>query len=265
MDDPLQGTSPYDDWAAIYDVWADAAPITRRNLPFYVDHLVGTPGPVVELGVGNGRIAIEAAKREKHVYGVDSSSVMLALCRQRARDAGVGERLRLVRADFRNFESPQPPELVAIPFHSIGHMLTAEDKHACLAHVYEQLVPGGRLIFDHFVFDRARAEAREGVPQLRGEYVDPNTGRDALLWATARYDFDAERMTVYAKTEELDAHGVVEKTKVRRLDFSWITPEESRALLEDVGFEIDSCLGCFDGTPFGPESREQIWVARKPS
>jgi len=46
----------YDAFADIYDIWAETAPVTRRNLPFYVAEYLRTAGPVVELGVGNGRI-----------------------------------------------------------------------------------------------------------------------------------------------------------------------------------------------------------------
>ena len=65
--DPTQTPAPYDDWVSIYDVWADTTEITKRNLPFYVEQMASASGPVVELGVGNGRIAIEVAKRGKVV------------------------------------------------------------------------------------------------------------------------------------------------------------------------------------------------------
>ena len=55
----------YDFFADIYDIWTGEAPAAKRNLPFYVEEYLRTAGPVVELGVGNGRIAIEAARRGK--------------------------------------------------------------------------------------------------------------------------------------------------------------------------------------------------------
>jgi SAM-dependent methyltransferase len=261
----MSETVPYDDWASIYDVWADSAPVTRRNLPFYVRRLLEAKGVAVELGVGNGRIAIEAAKKGADVIGVDSSSAMLSLCRQRAREAGVLERLTLIKADFRDFLLREPADLVLIPFHSIGHLLTLEDKRACLEHVRGQLAPGGRLVFDHFVFDPAHAEATEGASRLRGEYVDPESGRDALLWVTVRYDLEAERMRIYAVSEEFDPLGVMVVRRARAMDFSWIRPEATRRLLEEAGYEIEACWGSFDETPFADGAREQIWTARRPS
>ena len=56
-------TPEYDSFAEIYAVWTDTAGSTRANLPFYLDAYAKTDGPVVELGVGDGRIAVQAAAR----------------------------------------------------------------------------------------------------------------------------------------------------------------------------------------------------------
>ena len=188
---------------------------------------------------------------------------MLALCRHRAREAGLAERLRLLKDDFRTFQLNEPAELIVIPFHAIGHMLTMDDKRDCLTHIHEQLAEGGRLIFDHFVFDPERAKHRQGAPFLRGTYVDPETGRNGLLWVTALQDFASQQMKVFATSEELDAAGLVIQTKVRQLEFSWLKPEQVRQLLEETGFEIEAVWGDYEETPFDESSAEQIWVARR--
>lgn len=259
----MSETVPYDDWALIYDVWTDTAPITVRNLPFYVERLVKAEGPAVELGVGTGRIAIEAVNQGARVIGVDSSSVMLSLCRHRAREADVADRLTLLKADFRDFELSEPASLIILPFHSVGHLLTLDDKRAGLEHIRGQLVPGGRLVFDHFIFNEEHARRMDGMTRLRDEYVDPESGHETLLWVTVRYDFETQQMQILAVSEQMDVYGISIQRKIRRLDFSWINPEQTRALLEETGYEIESLWGCFDETPFGPDSREQIWTARK--
>src|SRR4051794_28240374 len=178
----------YDRFADIYDVWVQTAPVAERNRPFYVEEYVRTQGVVVELGIGSGRIALEAAQRGKPITGVDSSSAMLVACRRRAEEAGVAHLLTLIEADWRDFTLPEPAELIAIPFHSIGHLVTQDDKRQGLRRIYQQLIPGGRLILDHFIFDpdAARRAAGTGV---RAEYTDPETGRDVLLLSSARYSF----------------------------------------------------------------------------
>jgi len=255
----------YDAFADIYDIWTTTAPVTARNLPFYVDACRETPGLVAELGVGDGRIAVEVAKTGKPIVGVDSSTEMLHRCRARAQAAAVLDKLKLVHADFRDFNLPQPAELITIPFHSIGHLVTMDDKREGLRHIYGQLAPGGRLIFDHFVFDLEAARSRYSVASLRAEYINPETGRDTLLWVTSRYEPEPQRIRIIAWTDEIDGVGVLVRRQYRRLSFSWLEPGQTRALLEETGFEIEALYGDFDRSPFGDGSPEQIWVARRPA
>ncbi len=258
----MQPTVEYDTFADIYEAWTGSAPVTERNLPFYVGLYRETSGLAVELGVGNGRIAVEAAKAGKPMAGVDSSVEMLRLCRERAQAAGVLDRLTLIQADMRDFSLPQPAELIAIPFHSIGHLVTMDDKRAGLRRIYGQLAPGGRLVFDTFIFDPEAATRHSGI-NLRNEYTDAKTGHDVLLWVTTRYDMAAQSMRIIAWTDEVEADGVVVCRRYRRLSFSWLEPAQARALLEEIGFEVEALYGDFDRRPFGEGSPEQIWVARR--
>lgn len=260
----MHKTVEYDAFADIYDIWVETAPVTKRNLPFYVEEYLRTAEPVVELGVGNGRIAIEAARQGKPVIGVDSSAEMLKLCRERAETTGVVHLLTLIQADFRDFVLPELARLIAIPFHTIGHLVTLDDKRAGLRHIYGQLAPGGRLIFDHFMFD-PEAARRHSTVSLRGEYTDAATGHDLLLWEIVRYDFEAQRMRIITWTDELGDDGVVIRRKYRRLSFSWLDPQQARALLEETGFEVEALYGDFDRRLFAEDSPEQIWVARRPN
>jgi SAM-dependent methyltransferase len=205
----MNPTTEYDTFANIYDIWTATAPAAARNLPFYVETCRETPGLVVELGVGDGRIAVEVAQTGKPITGIDSSAEMLHRCRSRAQAAGALGQLTLIRADFRDFTLPQPANLITIPFHTIGHLVTMDDKRAGLRNIYSQLAPGGHLIFDLFVFD-PEAASRHGVVTLRAEYTaGPDTGRDTLLWATTWYDLATQTMRIIAWTDEIDGVGVV--------------------------------------------------------
>jgi SAM-dependent methyltransferase len=257
-------TTEYDTFADIYEIWSTTAPVAARNLPFYLEACQETPGLVAELGVGDGRIAVEAAKIGKAIIGVDSSTNMLHLCRARAHAAGVLDRLQLIQADFRDFSLPHPASLITIPFHTIGHLVTMDDKRRGLRCVYSQLVPGGRLIFDHYVFDPELAKSRHNVATLRAEYTHPDTGRDTLLWVTTRFKPEDQTMRIIAWTDEIDGVGVLVRRQYRRLTFSWLEPAQTRMLLEETGFEIEALYGDFDRSPFSEDSPEQIWVARRP-
>src|SRR6187200_3073168 len=97
------GGSPYDAIAELYDPWSRSV---TEDVGFYVAEARKSGGPVVELGVGTGRIAIPVAAAGIRVIGVDDSEGMLEICRARAERAGVSDLLELRAGDFR-----RPPVL----------------------------------------------------------------------------------------------------------------------------------------------------------
>ena len=253
----------YDRFADIYDIWTETAPAAQSNRGFYVEAYLAAGGPVVELGVGDGRIAVEAAARGCRVIGVDVSPVMLQRCRKRAEEAGVGDRIELLESDFRTFRLDDAAALVTLPYHSIGHLTSTRAKQEAVQRVFSQLRPGGRFIFDDFVMT-PDVVARMRQVQLRAAYPSA-AGTDILLWVTSRVDEKARSMEVITWEDHFTADGRPEWRRYRRLHLSWLDPEDARSLLLGAGFTIDACLGSFDGTPFSTDTAaEQIWIARKP-
>ena len=253
----------YDSFADIYGIWTETAPTAQSNRRFYVEACLAADGPAVELGVGDGRIAVEAASRGCRVIGVDASPVMLRRCRKRAEEAGVGDRIELLEADFRTFRLDEAATLVTLPYHSIGHLTSLPAKQQVTRHVFSQLRPGGRFIFDDFVMTPGVA-ARMRQVQLRAAYPSA-AGTDILLWVTSRVDEKARSMEVITWEDHFTADGRPEWRRYRRLDLSWLDPDQARMMLLGAGFTIDACLGSFDGTPFSmATAAEQIWIARKP-
>ena len=260
----MSAPNEYDRFADIYQVWTETAASTQANLGFYLDAYGSEPGPVVELGVGDGRIAVAAALRGQHVIGVDLSAAMLDRCRRRAERAGVLDNLTLVQGDFRDFQLAEPAGLVALPYHSLGHLVAIDDKRRAMAQVFSQLKPGGRFMFDDFLMTPSLVGHMRQV-QLRAEYQLVN-GADALLWVTSLVDEASQSIRVVTWEDELDAEGALARRRYRRLSLSWLEPAQARALLTGAGFEVESCFGDFDGTPFSDTTaREQIWIARRPT
>ena len=73
--------SDYDAWAPVYDTWATGMP---QDLEHYVRLAAEADGPIVELAVGTGRVALEIVRRTgKPVLGIDSSPAMLEIARER--------------------------------------------------------------------------------------------------------------------------------------------------------------------------------------
>ena len=80
-------SSWYDAWADRYADWSSGV---DADIPFYVGLARDADGPLVELAVGTGRVAIPVARATgRRVTGIDSSRAMLAQARVRAAEEGV--------------------------------------------------------------------------------------------------------------------------------------------------------------------------------
>jgi SAM-dependent methyltransferase len=137
--------SAYDRIARLYDPWSVSV---VEDVDFYVAEAVRSGGPVLELGVGTGRIAVPIARAGMRVVGVDSSEGMLGVAREAAKAAGVELDLRY--GDLRDPPVDEKFGLVVIPFRTLLHMQTDEDRRAALRAVRTHLRDGGRFIFDVF-------------------------------------------------------------------------------------------------------------------
>lgn len=254
---------PYDGFAEIYDAWVATVPVAEDMRSFYVELMAAAEEPIVELGVGNGRICIEVARRGRAVIGVDSSTAILELCRGRARSAGVEDRLRLVEADFRDFTLDAPAALITLPFHSMGHLTTKADRRLFMRRVHEQLRPGGRFAWDQFVYDPDYPVA-SGSTVLRADLRDSDSGRGRLIWECPRRDEKRQLIDILVRVEDLDEMGRVEAARYIRMKTSWSDPEESRELLAECGFEIEALYGDFHRGAFDAGSSHAVWLARRP-
>src|SRR5690349_3127283 len=93
-----------DSFAERYEQWS--AHITA-DISFYVDLAREATGPLVEVAIGNGRVAIPVAQAtEKTVIGIDKSRSMLEQARVNAAAAGV--QLDLRSADMRDLALEEP-------------------------------------------------------------------------------------------------------------------------------------------------------------
>jgi SAM-dependent methyltransferase len=230
--------SSYDAIAELYDPWSASV---VEDVAFYVGEARRSGGPVVELGVGTGRIAVPIAADGIRVVGVDSSRGMLDVCARRAALAGVELDLRV--GDLREPPVRERVPLVICPFRSLLHMHTDEDRRRVLRAAYDLLLPGGRFVFD--VFTPAAAD----IEQTQGRWLEREPG----IFEHAVWDEEARTLILSVRGDEGET----------TMALAWLSPEEWRGLLENAGFEIEACYGWFDRTPY--DGREDtVWIARRP-
>ncbi len=225
-----------EEFAERYDEWA--AQMTD-DIAFYVALASETEGPIVELAVGTGRVAIPVARATgRAVVGIDTSPAMLDVARARAAEAGVGLVVRL--GDMRDLELGEPAGLIYCPFRALLHLPTWADRRRTFERVADSLAPGGRFAWNAFAFDHRFAARLDGERQ-----------GDAAVPHTVRYAVGENRVDL-----------VLDDGAVSRL--WWATKNEWLGLIDVAGLELEALYGGFGGEPFGDDSREYVFVTRRP-
>jgi ubiquinone/menaquinone biosynthesis C-methylase UbiE len=223
-------------FARRYDEWA--APMTE-DVDFYVSLAREADGPLVELAVGNGRVAIPVAESTgRPVIGIDTSPAMLEQAHTRAAVAGV--ELELREGDMRELALVEPAALIYCPFRALLHLPTWADRRRTFERVAASLRPGGRFAWNAFAFDHQVAA------RLDGQHLD------APLPHTVHYAVGDNRIDI-----TLDGGATS--------SLWWATKNEWLGLLDVAGLELEALYGGFDRQPVDDDSREYVVVARASS
>ena len=226
--------SEYDAWAPDYDAWASEM---TEDVAHYVSLAHEADGPIVELMVGSGRVAIEVVRETgKPVLGIDSSPAMLEIARERS----VGLPLELRLGDVRALELAEPAALIYVPFRSLLHLRGWAQKRQVFERVAKSLRPGGRFAFNAFAFNHAVAARLDGTTQDQHGVVH------SLRYVPADNRIDITR------------------DDGARISLWWATKSEWEGLIDVAGLEVEALHGGFAREPYTDESLEMVWVTRKP-
>ena len=234
-----------------------------EDLPFYENLGRRCEGPILELGVGTGRVAIPLARAGFGVWGIDASDEMLARAGCKAEPA-LAERLHLLPGDMRDFELGRTFDLLFAGLGTFHHLLTREDQLACLACVRRHLAPGGLFVCDLRPWWHEDWEEGTSVPFLHDwTRVLPSTGETVMKFRSVRSDRAQQVQHVTLIHDRLAPDGSVQRTATD-VDLRFTTRYEMVGLLEASGLELDQLYGDFDLTPYDETSEYMITVARKP-
>jgi len=231
--------SAYDPIATLYDPWSTSV---VEDISFYVEEALASGGPVVELGVGTGRIAIPTAMAGVHVIGVDSSQGMLDVCAKHARDAGIADRLDLRLGDLRRPPVDERVTLVTCPFRAFLHLRDDEERLEALRAARALLRPRGRLIFDVF------APSREDIEETDGRWIEREPG----IFERADWDLREQTLTLSVRGPQGES----------RMTLWWLEPPRWHALLVEAGFEVEACYSWFDRRPYDG-GEDTVWIGRR--
>jgi SAM-dependent methyltransferase len=240
VNDDAPGSALYDGIAPIYDPWSRSV---VEDVDFYVEEALASGGPVVELAVGTGRIAVPIAKAGVRVIGVDESPAMIEGARAYAERENVSPLVDLRLGDLRDPPVDERVPLATVPFRSLLHMPDEHEKLRALTAAASVLEPGGRFVFDVF------APSPEDIEETDGRWLEREPG----IFERADWDLEARRLVLSVRGGEQSA----------KFALHWLSAPEWNALIEDAGLVAEAIFGWFDRRPYDG-GEDQIWICRRP-
>ncbi len=231
----------YDDWYG--DVTDSAACVER--LAELVDTVGG--GPVLELGVGSGRLALPLAERGLEVHGIDASPAMLECLRAKPGGAVI----RLTTGDMAALDLSDPPAFAVVfaAFNTFFNLGSVEAQRRCLTRVAQLLSPSGVFVLEAFV-----------PPDDEGPSDTVAPGRmtaDEVVLTVSRHD--PADQTITGQHIQLTEAGI----RLRPWHLRYATPQQVDDMAEAAGLELAWRHAGWDGTPFGPDSGVHVSAYRR--
>jgi SAM-dependent methyltransferase len=152
-----------DEIADVYDAFYEAALDTEAAIETLAQ-LAGA-GPVLELAIGTGRLALPLARRGLPVQGIDVSERMVAKLRAKPG----GDAIPVVMGDFADVPVEGRYRLVFVAFNTLFGLSTQADQVRCFENVAAHLTDDGVFVVEVFVPDLARFDRDQRVEVYRIE------------------------------------------------------------------------------------------------
>ena len=230
-----------------------------------------TGGPIVELAVGSGRIAVPLAEDGHHVVGVDIDEAMLARARARIAKAGsrAAARIELVECDLTEAASNSavgaagPYQLAILALNSVLILNTPERQRAALRSLAGLLAPGGLAVVDTWIPIPADLTAFDGRLSLDWLRTDPETGNEVAKQSAAWFDPVSRVVTLVTLFDE-GRPGEAPVRWTRNDVLRFVTVDELISYATDAGLQVEQVAGDHELSPLSPGSDRAVLLARKP-
>ncbi|HTL86136.1 MAG TPA: class I SAM-dependent methyltransferase [Acidimicrobiia bacterium] len=228
--------------ADVYDTW-----YKKLDSPGEVELLeeLAAGGPVLELGIGTGRVALPLAARGTKVHGLDASP---AIVEQMRKKPG-GEGIAVTIGDMADVPVDGSFSLVFVVFNTLFMLTTQDAQLRCFRNVAAHLQPGGRFLVHAFVPDLSRVE--------RGENISVReAGLDHVRIDTSTFERNAQiiNSTQVRMTEQ--------GSRFVHAQLRYAFPPELDLMAQLAGLTLENRWATFDKQPFTDESAFAVSVYR---
>jgi SAM-dependent methyltransferase len=235
------GPETYGDRIAdVYDEWYGEAPFLETEASVELLAELAGDGPVLELAIGTGRLALPLAKRGVEVHGIDASEAMVAKLREKPG----GDRIPVTMGDVGVDGSYR---LIYVAFNTLFALLTQEDQLRCFANAAAHLDDDGVFLIEVFIPDLARFDRNQ---RFQTNSVSPDT-----------VNLDASRHDPLAQRVD-SVHVVLTEgaTKLYPVNLRYAFPSELDLMARLAGLELKDRWGGWRREPFTASGQRHVSV-----
>ena len=228
--------------ADVYDTWHGNPSESKLQATVEVLADLAAGGPVLELAIGTGRVALPLARRGLSVQGVDASEAMVA----KLRGKPGGDAIPVTIGDLADVAVEGAFDLIFLVFNTLFNLTSQDDQVRCFQNVASHLTETGVFVVEAFVPDVAGLERQN----LRTEAV---TIDSTVLEASVH---DPVAQLVEYQYIVIDEKGVQLYPVPQR--YAW--PSELDLMARLAGLELRERWSAWDRSPFTASSREHVSV-----
>lgn len=252
-----------DPYAPIADLYDFTYTDFTEDIEFYDNVARAVDGPLLELGVGSGRVAIPLAQEGYNVVGIDNSPSMLEAARHTL--AGLDDlagSLELIEADMTSFEFKQKFGMVFVAANTFQHLLTTQDQLDCVRAATRCLAPRGIFSMSIRSPSTVTWDDTDGwAPMLmHWTRLDEETGDTIMKFCVEEPDPASMTRQLTYIYDRVRPTGEVRRS-IFKTELRYSTEAEIRLLLQQCGLRVTHVYGDYDLTPVGV-GENLVFIAR---
>jgi SAM-dependent methyltransferase len=232
--------------ADVYDDWyGDTALLVTERTVETLAELAGE-GPVLELAIGTGRVALPLAERGLEVHGIDASEAMVAKLREKPG----GAEIPVTIADFADVAVDGRYSLVYVVFNTFFALDSQDEQVRCFENVAGHLAESGVFVVEAFVPEPERFHGQVNVTRIESDAVHLVTS----LVDKAEQRSESQHLVVSPSGVQLYP------VKVR-----WAYPSELDLMARLAGLQLRDRWSSWTREPFTKTSRKHVSVYGLPN
>jgi SAM-dependent methyltransferase len=204
------------------------------DLPWYERVCSTSTAPILELGVGTGRVTFHLARLGHQMVGIDLSESMLQAfeIQRQKEEKQVQDRVRTHQEHGAKFRWSEQFERILYPFNGLAHYHSNEQLKELFENVRRHLSPQGLFAFDVLSPNpQLLAGFHSSVPWFR----HPESGLTCRANEDISFDMISQIMTIQTHIRTMEGE---ESHSTLELQLRQFFPQETLLLLEKFGFRL---------------------------